>query len=542
MDDKNTTYQSIRECLKEGIISPLQYKAIVLHMNPEASVEELKSIIDGQDHTTVRTPTESVKVPVEAATKFDVRPMEESRPSHDWVKPQDRTGTDEKDADKRKREMAERRERIRAAQVNRENRENRAAPSRKRKEANKLGKPISYYATVIFAIFASILIGVSVIYFVASNWERIGQIGKTVVVAVMVLMAVGVGYFAFKSNTRVWKECAAIFGTTIGFASFLLIVQIYNLNVTGEQEFLSKTVWIAVALAVLFNSRIMYSCTSVMLIICAETNEYSWWYIFTLWTAYGIYKVFTDTESGWTIVNLITQGALMSYMVFSVIENQGIVTGLTLMIMILMVYDRLYIWYTDRYSFTFLKWGAIGLFLLLIGPIYAEGSGEIETLLEVALIAVMSLGLYLGVTIAMARDKSNQYRTIVTPLGEFPCTATIAVSVSLGLLCSAVLPIFGTVVALLPVIIVFMYYGNRYSYNRYTVFSLVVMVYLVTLIFGMSEGDFGYRSILSAATGIVLLITNYLVKRYSDKEGVRVSAEQPDMVDNTDKNFDDWDE
>ena len=89
---------------------------------------------------------------------------------------------------------------------------------------------------VALSTIGAILLGVGAILFIASNWEVLSDIAKTLILVVATLGAYGVGYyFKYKSGKLPKVGSSLIFlGALLFGATIFLVAQIYNVNANNH--------------------------------------------------------------------------------------------------------------------------------------------------------------------------------------------------------------------------------------------------------------------------------------------------------------------
>lgn len=154
----------------------------------------------------------------------------------------------------------------------------------------------------------SILLGIGAILFIASNWEKIPSIGKTIILVGSTFAAYYVGYLFRYQKQNLPKVGAALMflGALLFGATVILIAQIYNLN---ANTYVLVLIWLVGILP------LVYALQSMPIAGLAALLFFIWVGLFFSPQLSGWFWFF---DSEWFIFNLPTLYLVSSIMLFSV--------------------------------------------------------------------------------------------------------------------------------------------------------------------------------------------------------------------------------
>ena len=389
------------------------------------------------------------------------------------------------------------------------------------------GANLRKYVTVVSYVFAAGLIGSAIIYFVAANWGLFGTSVKLAFVGILIVFGCAIGALAYSKDSALLRECSGVVCLSIAIGAFALVSQIYHIQ--GDLSvFLTAILPIAIALTLGFESRLLYAITSLIMIGASALNDYRYWWLVFAWIGYDIlrsaFSPLRNNDADHRVMetpSIVVQLVVLTYGILFSFRDTTV--SLCVFITTLFTYDRIYSLMSAKYGRNIFKMAALILYAISVGPVYYSWQDkkafiDQEPYYLLVVLAIVSMYIF------TCKQQSKGFaspRNGFRLLGVyFPMSSVIMFSSFIGASISYLSTVVGLIAFILPVTTAYIWAGEKHAHNKYSMFGVSTMVYLVSLVVLFTKGNYINRAIMAAVTGSALLILNWGIKKYVAQEHV----------------------
>ena len=139
---------------------------------------------------------------------------------------------------------------------------------------------------IVFAIFGALCIGGGLLSIIAFNWHKLGQIPKTILAFLPIILAQVLAYFVChkKMQSIAWREGISIFYGLCLASSLALVGQIYHFLTDYEQFCL---IWVILSLPLIY----FFNSTSLTILLSLFILPLKAFWLIILALVFFIYKV-----------------------------------------------------------------------------------------------------------------------------------------------------------------------------------------------------------------------------------------------------------